>query len=279
MSAYLVLKNLQAHHVNAMNTWYCVGAPSPTAFVGLSIALEHRFDVEVDGVAILHQGFEAEGRLENSYGRREFHPNQVRGLPTPTNFSDRGSSLALSDQPMVHGIYDVSLVIRVRSDDQQSLDDAIGRGELQQWLLGTAKIAGGIVQRMDTPQVVGDLVGLESTLKKTNGFWVMDRRDLLEEGARQDGEDQLDAAVRCLFAPAEKTENDRRPWLSMTSVGYHRVTDYAQRHGARKDLPHAFAEPLTGLIEYKSKRHVDVKTASIFWRDVALDPETLVVQQ
>jgi len=313
MSIYLTLNSLRIQHANAMPAWNLVGAPSITAHLGFGGALAHRYGAKFEGVAILHQGLELEGMM-GDYNR--FSPNRVRGLPPAKNASEstKGKSLAMSDQPGVSAYYDCSLIIKLNEDAEASMLDDITTGRFEEWFFGSARIAGGVIFKAPKPPQFFESASeaMESLGKRR--FWVVDRANLIEE--RMAGEDQLDAVIRILYPENEKNEAtgdevdekrddvelvfsehkksfDRnedveddtgvkirmagRPWRALSCVGYRTLTEFAQRVGVRKGLPHAFAEPILGLVEYLPARKAG-DCPPIFWRFRQPDSRTFVGQ-
>jgi len=67
-----------------------------------------------------------------------------------------------------------------------------------------------------------------------------------------------------------------RKWLLPAVMGYATITPFAQRVGVREDVPHAFAEPLVGLVHYKSVRQVQ-EDDSLFWSGSWIRDDVFVV--
>lgn len=256
MKAYISIKRMRAQHCNSMTSYNVMGAPAITAHLGFAGAIAHRFGLSNTGVAILHHGQDHEGHYH--YG--SLAPNRVRGVPIQSE-STRPTKMQLSDQPFALSHYEASFLIELEGDDLDfnKLAEAISHeDELKNILLSRFRFAGGVIVSIGGIAVFSELEKAEEFLPKT-GFWVLDRKDLLEN--RKDGDSVLDASINGLY-PEEKNG-----WMGMSLVGYLRLTDFETRNGVRQDLPHAFAEPLLGMIEYRSKRSVkSVFDEALFWK-------------
>lgn len=86
---------------------------------------------------------------------------------------------------------------------------------------------------------------------------------------------------------AEKTENilcsveqigPKYSWLSATTLGYSLVSPQEKRQLSRNNYPHAFAEPMVGLVQYISTRS-NPASNSVFWYESWLDNNTYVISQ
>jgi CRISPR-associated protein Csy2 len=98
-----------------------------------------------------------------------------------------------------------------------------------------------------------------------SGFFLKDQSGLLK-GIPPD--EMIDSLMQRLRQKQDengnKIKNDQ--WLVPMSLGYLPITAPTHKVSARADLPHAYAEPLVGLIEYVSKSKTqedDLKT--LFW--------------
>lgn len=261
MKAYLMIKRLRAQHVNTMTSWNVVGAPAITAHAGFAGAIAHRYGLKSSSVMVLHHGLDHEGTYV--YGR--LYPNRVRGVPLQPHASIP-KKMDLSDQPFAVAHYEASLVVELEGDEEQfvELANAIHEKHLEDWLYAQARFAGGVIRRVANMQLLQSLSAALDHLPKS-GHVVLDRRDLIE--GRSASEDQLDAAIQHLYPlPEEGGRRPKGPWLAMSLVGFVRLTEPKPTLGARKSLPHAYVEPLLGLVEYRPYRQIkDLLSERAFW--------------
>ena len=131
--------------------------------------------------------------------------------------------------------------------------------------LHRARLSGGLVTGH------GEIV-LEDSLEAAfdrvgNGYVVTDRRDMLEDK----GKNQAELLVEALGAQPSAGEDNT--WLSATCLGYAAITSFEHRGGARCGYLHAFAEPLVGMVQYRSLRQwrKEADTEEALWRPVWLD--------
>ena len=243
--SYLALPHLHVQQANIYNAAFLIGGPPVLAAWLMAHALGRALKLEdsVKSMVFVLHDMEPLGERSNY----EFNPQQRRGAAftfTKSNNSDySGNSLSLSLQPVACAHMEVSLVI--------GINDVLGSGEVDtaaQWL-HSGRLAGGLVTGMGKPKVFEDL---DEALNRgiRTGYIVMDRRDLMESG-------EGNRAEKFVAALGHKpTEGDGMGWLSATCLGYAAITPFEQRAGAREGYPHAFAEPLVGLVQYRSLRDI-----------------------
>ena len=131
--------------------------------------------------------------------------------------------------------------------------------------LHRARLSGGLVTGH------GEIV-LEDSLEAAfdrvgNGYVVTDRRDMLEDK----GKNQAELLVEALGAQPSAGEDNT--WLSAACLGYAAITPFEHRGGARCGYTHAFAEPLVGMVQYRSLRQwrKEADAEEALWRPVWLD--------
>jgi CRISPR-associated protein Csy2 len=154
------------------------------------------------------------------------------------------------------------VVIRFSDDAACRLDD-IGR------FLRGGRLAGGAIIEYGKPAHAADDNELAKAVRKIgSGFSIMSRQDLMApaEGDR----DTLDTLLRLTSVTDERTEDQK--WLMPTALGYLEITPRKQRRNVRGGFVHAYAEPLVGLVQYRSLRDVGLH----FWRYQHPQPAVIV---
>lgn len=267
---YLVFPRVRVQAANMLAASFLMGGPPVFAAYGLGEALCFHLGggAKVTGMALIHHNREALG--QSFYG--VFSPQQRRAAAFTFGHSANGSDYssknahALSLQPVACAHLRVSVIWEM----EQVMDEVKARDFLHR-----ARLSGGLVTGH------GEIV-LEDSLKAAfdrvgNGYVIKDRRDLLENRDKH----QAELLVEALGAqPAAGGDNT---WLSATCVGYAAITPFEHRGGARGGYAHAFAEPLVGMVQYRSLRQwreeSDVEEA--LWRPAWLDdrPGAFVLRQ
>ena len=247
----LLFRRLDVADVNAMPAWWFIAPPSPTAYVGFGQALALKCLSEEDrgafqGVGIIHHDFRL--RAEKiPRAPHEWSPHQFRGasLVDEKDYATPGiKGLALSLQPSVR--CDVTTSIAVVFDGDVEIDDDRVAG-----FTHSARLSGGQILNPHDPIRVGNMEEARQAIG--NGFSVHLREDLMQP---KPGEDNLDALLRATHPDAQTRAE--MPWVMPSLLGYATITDIAQRAFARDGLPHAFAEPLVGLVQMKSLRQAEI---------------------
>ena len=237
-----------------------MGGPPVFAAYGLGEALCFHLGggAKVTGMALIHHNREALG--QSFYG--VFSPQQRRAAAFTFGKSANGSDYssknphALSLQPVACAHLRVSIIWK--------LEQVAGVMEAREFL-HRARLSGGLVTGH------GEIV-LEDSLEAAfdrvgNGYVVTDRRDMLEDK----GKNQAELLVEVLGAqPAAGEDNT---WLSAACLGYAAITPFEHRSGARCGYIHAFAEPLVGMVQYRSLRQwrKEADAEEALWRPVWLD--------
>ena len=271
--SYLVFPRVRVQAANMLSCSFLVGGPPIFAAYGLGEALCHHLGGKgrVQGVAFIHHHRQALGEPG-----RQFMPQQRRGAAFTFDRSiikeGKGSDYssknkyALSLQPVACAHWLVSLIWEL-----DKVWDEVGACRF----LHQARLAGGLITQH------GKIVFTETMTEALdcvrNGYIVLDRRDLLEETGRN----QAESLVQALGAvPSAEKDNT---WLSATCVGYAAITDFTHRAGVREGYLHAFAEPLAGLVQYRSLRQWQNAKQGLeeeaLWRPRWLQNDVFVLQQ
>ena len=258
--SYLVFPRVRVQAANMLSASFLMGGPPVFAAYGLGEALCFHVGggAKVTGMALIHHNREALG--QSFYG--VFSPQQRRAAAFTFGKSANGSDYfsknphALSLQPVACAHLRVSIIWK--------LEQVAGVMEAREFL-HRARLSGGLVTGH------GEIV-LEDSLEAAfdrvgNGYVVTDRRDMLEDK----GKNQAELLVEVLGAqPAAGEDNT---WLSAACLGYAAITPFEHRSGARCGYIHAFAEPLVGMVQYRSLRQwrKEADAEEALWRPVWLD--------
>ena len=258
--SYLVFPRVRVQAANMLSASFLMGGPPVFAAYGLGEALCFHLGggAKVTGMALIHHNREALG--QSFYG--VFSPQQRRAAAFTFGKSANGSDYssknphALSLQPVACAHLRVSII--------WELEQVAGVKEAREFL-HRARLSGGLVTGH------GEIV-LEDSLEAAfdrvgNGYVVTDRRDMLEDK----GTNQAELLVEALGAQPSAGEDNT--WLSATCLGYAAITSFEHRGGARCGYPHAFAEPLVGMVQYRSLRQwrKEADAEEALWRPVWLD--------
>jgi CRISPR-associated protein Csy2 len=276
---FLVIPRMRVEHANAMQSWWLMAPPSPMTIYGFSRAMGLRCAFQVFGLAIVHhdvQWLAAEksnnrfikkhegGRDDKNWDIRFWNRKVIPQQPQGATFIDEqdhiASGFAKGLQPTARCHVDISVVLDISgiSDSSVHPDDVIdflwsGR------LGGGTIIEHGKVEFCETSENVMQKVG--------GGFWVTDRSDLVLQAMQLHEMDGTEALTQVFGesakhknaydrASAEKQEKMQKPesWLSANVIGYATLESPKERVGVRDGIPHAYAEPLIGLTQYRSVR-------------------------
>lgn len=261
MSQYLVIPRLEIRNANAQPAWWMIGPPPVTAYLGFAHAMSLAISAGIhDGIAIVHHDVQFLGeQFVNT-----LLPHQFRSASFIDNddYSSKNKHV-LSSQPTARCHVIVSIVVRFKDDTAFGLKDALPS------FLRRGRIAGGSIIDHEKPKHVramGELSEVKNAIG--SGFSIVSRQDLMvmEEGDR----DMLDVLLR-LIRPAEKLTDDAK-WLLPTSLGYIEISPRKQRRNVRGGFPHAYAEPLVGLVQYQSLRRAGLH----FWLYHHPKPNTFI---
>lgn len=265
---YLVIPRIRVRGANIINTQAILGGPPVVAAALFAHALtRQRLGCKARGVALIHHAITPLG--ERLYG--VFHPQQRRAAAfTFTNKAGKDYSSknkhALSLQPTASAHLRLSLVIEL--DRSTPAPDEASR------FLSTARFSGGQVVGHDAIRQTTELEDAFDTVR--TGYAVIDRRDLLSDPKHPS------TAHALVDALGTRPTDDSNSWLSATCVGYAAITTAQVRAGGRDaDLGyrHAFAEPLMGMVQFRSLRMLEPPFERLIWRPRWLRDDIFVVQQ
>ncbi|MEN8293043.1 type I-F CRISPR-associated protein Csy2 [Acinetobacter radioresistens] len=254
MSRYVVIPRMRVQNANMQSNGLLLGGVPLFAANMFAHHLARQLGTQEQGIIYIHHDQQRLGG--QAYGR--FTPAQRRAA-TYINMQDYiGKKSAkrpiLSLQPTASCHLEFSLVIKFSSSriSPEKLTNILKR----------SRFAGGqIIEFLDiTTHAENEL---ETALKKIKtGFAILDRQDLLVEYQQRQQINRVQAFTQLLALKADALRaffNDPNlSWISATNLGYallEPLTD--QRAGIRQaqdqeTTAHAYAEPLTGIVQYFS---------------------------
>ncbi|MFU2198422.1 type I-F CRISPR-associated protein Csy2 [Acinetobacter baumannii] len=251
MSRYVVIPRMRVQNANMQTNGFLLGGVPLFAANMFAHHLARQLGTQEEGTIYIHHDQQRLGG--QAYGR--FTPAQRRGAVFigKKDYSSK-NKYALSLQPTASCHLEFSLVIKFSSSriSPEKLTNILKR----------SRFAGGqIIEFLEiTTHSENEL---ETALKKIKtGFAILDRQDLLIEYQQRKQINRVQAFTQLLALKADALRaffNDQNlSWISATNLGYallEPLTD--QRAGIRQaqdqeNIAHAYAEPLTGIIQYFS---------------------------
>lgn len=256
---YLVIPSMRVHGANLLTSNLVAGGPPLMACAMFAHQIARTAGARDIGFFLIHHDRQELGQF--TYGR--FHGQQRRGAMF-IDSSDYSSTnkQALSLQPTLSAHLRVSVVIK--------FDDLQDMGAIEK-MLARAKFAGGTV-------LSHGQIKTEETLQAAfkcvpSGFVLRDRSAELD----QPGESRAAVLIKKLAANPQLDAHP--PWLAATTLGYATLTEFKHKGGAREGLEHAFAEPLTGLVQYVSIRKAASDLKSLLWAYAWPHPDVFLLTQ
>lgn len=290
MPKYLLLPHIRVQTANALACQFIVNASPVMAITQFAhnLIIRHLGCKKVRGVAIRHHHAQHQA-LEDVDSNVLPHQRRSASLIDKQDYVGKGShGPTLSAQPTANVDLEVSLLIEYEGlPDESKLTP----------FLRTGRLAGGNIIDFQQPMNTNTANEALEHLGK-NGFWLIERPELIQQG------DPLGSAFAAMERrptsadrtnePGEQnqTPGQRLPhelshaWVVPTVLGYQTITEFAEREGVRlqmqpddstlKTTPHAYAEPLVGMIQYVATRQWD--DGIPYWRQHWLNDQTFVVQ-
>lgn len=270
MSRYVVIPRMRVQNANMQTNGFLLGGVPLFAANMFAHHLARQLGTQEQGIIYIHHDQQRLGG--QAYGR--FTPAQRRGAVFigKKDYSSK-NKYALSLQPTASCHLEFSLVIKFSSS-------RISPEKLTS-ILKRSRFAGGqIIEFLDISTHAEN--ELETALKKIKtGFAILDRQDLLIEYQQRKQMNRVQAFTQLLALKADVLRtffNDQNlSWISATNLGYallEPLTD--QRAGIRQaqdqeTTAHAYAEPLTGIVQYFSLGEILRKSSEAeddMWHDL-----------
>jgi CRISPR-associated protein Csy2 len=274
---FLLIPHLQIHNANAMSSPYSIGFPAMTAWLGGVHALQRHLhqqglaDIELVSVAVSSHRF----NLQTYKGRGDF-VHSIVGTANPLDKD--GSRPAFVEEARCH--LEVSLLIELQGfdTDEQERFEALVNQQLRR-----IKWAGGDVLAVTDVKIhTADEDDEQSFKKLLNrlmlGYVLIERRELMVQAMREEGQDALDALLgylKVMHRSNQDTESGKVAWSSRRkspgwlvpiAVGFQGISELGQAVNQRDhDTPHRFAESIVTLGEFKMPYRIN-KLDDVLWQ-------------
>jgi len=267
---YLVIPRIQVQHANAMQAWWLMAPPSPMTVQGFSRAMGLHCGFRHRSIALCHHGVQWLAQEKNNWHsglrNKKVLPQQQQGATFIDRQDHISSGFAKGLQPTARCHVEMSLILDL---GESPFDSQVAKD-----FLWSARLGGGVISRHGEPTLCTSTE--QATQKIGGGFWVVDRSDLVEQKMQKQHLSGTEAIISVLSEnsrqrnhyyglPEKKQQEVAKPdsWLSANVVGFAALENAKARIGIREGLLHAYAEPLVGLIQYRSL-HTD--KAIPFWQ-------------
>lgn len=277
-AGYLLLPSLSVEQVNAEANMYIAGFPALTAFTGFGHWLElnwlqdlvNQHDLEnlqVCGVSIIgHQLSLIPGQNKCPPALHGKAPTNPKSMNPPI-IQELKADLRLS----------LVLSIWMDEDDEHCEVDSAIQDQLTQLnaILMKTPLAGGRVVRHGHLAWCNSSQALTKQLKKIGNGWLLcNRKELLIPESDDDNRDSLDRLLDVLALNKNDDGHYTRNqpgWIIPTAIGYRLIESPKRREGTRQSLPHAYAEPVTSVAQWRylsshSKNNLDLKNMQAIWQ-------------
>ena len=259
MSRFIVIPYIKVQAANFVSNGLLMGGAPLMATAMFCHHLARQLECKDKGFHYIHHDTQ---KLGSRATYERFAPAQRRSATFigKKDYVSGTNSLSLQPTASCHLLF--SLVLEVEDSDP---DKNIVLNTLQR-----SKFAGGHILEFGKIEVFKNLK--KALAQISSGFLIRDRQDLLTNYQKEYKVNRLQAFTQLLAFKAQDKHSDvprlallpeeRLEWLSATTLGYALLEQpTTQRSGIRHadqqdETPHAYAEPLTGLIDYLSLNHV-----------------------
>ncbi len=259
MNRYAIIPHIRVQNANMQSNGFLLGGVPLMAANMFAHHLARQLGTQDQGIIYIHHD---QQRLGGRTTYENFIPAQRRGAVF-INEKDYAKgdgkgyakeNINLSLQPTASCHLEFSLIIKFASSriSPEKLTNILKR----------SRFAGGQIIEFSDITTHSDNE-LETALKKIKtGFVILDRQDLLLEYQQRNQINRIQAFTQLLALKSDPLRtffNDQSlSWISATTLGYALLeTATNQRTGIRQaqdqqSTTHAYAEPLTGIVQYFS---------------------------
>lgn len=257
-AGYLVIPCLQLENVNTEANLHVAGLPAITSFTGFVHWLQLNWlarEVEsAEAEEMVFQGVAIIGHSLSLYEGQSKCPQALHGM-APTRPEEINPSIVQE----LKGDLGITLIIKVIQDedgDEECVRGVFSKNNLKQLAarLLEMPIAGGRLVKPTAPFFVTSSKRLAEELRNLSYGWLLCNAKEHLDGKDDDSRDALDRLLDALAVTKgdDDTFHRQQPgWLIPVAIGYRLLEAPVARPGTRKQLPHAYAEPVISLAQWR----------------------------
>lgn len=271
---HFLLSDVLVHNASAYTNFYCIGSPALTTYMGAAeyiarvvqdVIFTRPFNVEFSVIVHDHKSVTGMPRGVKSHAEAK-QQGQPSAMITEPECNIRLSMLVTLTMPLQPSFSGRNSIQKAFTRHHDTLQDhiscmRIGGGKL---VFPDGEPLTILHHYCDTPEdekrLLSDLRGLPE------GFFVADGADLYDEYLEAFEGDAMKAVVHAcsLHRVDGKVMRNQAGWVSPTNVGYVAITESSKLAGRRsEELGVTYAEPVTGLIEYRFAPRILAKAKSL----------------
>lgn len=299
MSTYLILPHLEIQKANALAAWGMMSLTPVMAATLMGTAFSHKTGIAVSGVMLIHHDvqFCGEQQLDKFKGNRNYWLRNIKGtsLFNAGDMAGKGSSSQVRDnayQPNAFMDGTWSVVLKIGNEHEAPPKGPLLKKAIR--FLHGGRLAGGQIVRHETPVVTDSLPGPEETPEAgdsqefdraiRSGFVVQDSTHLMSEKLQDTPRSQrLILLASGIDGDTEEGEGfTESHWRSPAILGHGLITPLSDNKASRGNKPHAFSEPMIGLVNLQSIRKLkEQKTDfnNLFWAPTWPQSDVFLVTQ
>ena len=257
-AGYLVIPCLQLENVNTEANLHVAGLPAITSFTGFVHWLQLNWlarEVEsAEAEEMVFQSVAIIGHSLSLYEGQSKCPQALHGM-APTRPEEINPSIVQE----LKGDLGITLIIKVIQDedgDEECVRGVFSKNNLKQLAarLLQMPIAGGRIVKPTDPFFVTSSKRLAEELRNLSSGWLLCNAKEHLDGKDDDTRDALDRLLDALAVTKgdDGTFHRQQPgWLIPVAIGYRLLEEPVTRPGTRKQLLHAYAEPVVSLAQWR----------------------------
>ncbi|MFQ0994348.1 type I-F CRISPR-associated protein Csy2 [Gilliamella sp. BG2] len=280
---YLLFDHVKIHNANAISSPLTYGFPAISGFLGAIHALSRKIESEnpiyLDGVLIACHECDVQVYRPNNYADYTFRL-------TRNPLAKNGSTRSIIEEGRVH--LDVSLLVEVKIEDRETLDDADEQQAFIQQMkqkLYQQRVAGGQVVDIESVALYSASESNKHLINALLPAFVLveapqDLQDITAELQQQDpNATALDALIETAMLHHHPQEKDHwqttsvkqgRGWLVPLHLGYQAISPLFSagkvEHARSNEHATQFVECIYGLGKWVFPLRLKESLSQAFWR-------------
>ncbi|MWP47562.1 type I-F CRISPR-associated protein Csy2 [Gilliamella sp. Pas-s27] len=280
---YLLFDHIKIHNANAISSPLTYGFPAISGFLGAIHALSRKIESEnpiyLDGVLIACHECDVQVYRPNNYADYTFRL-------TRNPLAKNGSTRSIIEEGRVH--LDVSLLVEVKIEDRETLDDADEQQAFIQQMkqkLYQQRVAGGHVVDIESVALYSASGSNKNLINALLPAFVLveapqDLQDITAELQQQDpNATALDALIETAMLHHHPQEKDHwqttsvkqgRGWLVPLHLGYQAISPLFSagkvEHARSNEHATQFVECIYGLGKWVFPLRLKENLSQAFWR-------------